>query len=145
MTKPNSASGKKEVYSLTEEHRAQLKPWADKWIANALRCGEYAPVEVESARQAIRGLYAAANLPTPAREIFCTSPISAAIAAGVAAGVWWLRKNPEKHPGLFARALTEADLLASIPIACAHVVAAGVAAIREEPAPTSSGFVMTPE
>ena len=25
-----------KLYTLTEEHRAQLKPWADKWIANAM-------------------------------------------------------------------------------------------------------------
>ena len=23
---------KRKLYSLTDEHRAQLKPWADKWI-----------------------------------------------------------------------------------------------------------------
>ena len=29
-------SNTKEKYTLTDEHRAQLKPWADKWIANAM-------------------------------------------------------------------------------------------------------------
>ena len=29
---------KRDLYELTPEHTAQLKPWADRWIANAMSC-----------------------------------------------------------------------------------------------------------
>jgi hypothetical protein len=110
---------KQKLYTLTEEHRAQLKPWADKWIANAMRTGPYAPEERESITAAMRGLYAAANLEAPTREVFAPSPICAAFAAGIASGVWWLREHPEKHHGLFRRSLSEADIHAAMHAACA--------------------------
>lgn len=112
-----SKKKKKKLYELTPEHRAQLEPWAKKWIANALRTSEYTPDQIASCKTAMRGLYRAANLEPPPREIFCAGPISAALAASIASGVWWLREHPEKHEGLFDRALTEEDIQAAMHLA----------------------------
>ena len=82
-------------YSLTPEHRAQLKPWADRWIANAMSTKAMDDHDKTEMKKAIRGLYEAANLTPPPddRIIFVPSPFVARFAGGFAAGVWWLRKN----------------------------------------------------
>ena len=82
-------------YTLTEEHRAQLKPWADKWISNALSTKPMDDMERNEIRVAIEGLYRAANLvpPPPHRIVFVPSPFVLRFAAGFAAGVWQLRGN----------------------------------------------------
>ena len=81
----------KKKYSLTEEHRAQLKPWADKWIANAMSTKAMDDEERELCRRAVVGMYAAAGLKAP-RVVFTPSPISAAFAAGFASWIWYCRK-----------------------------------------------------
>jgi hypothetical protein len=85
--------GKK--YELTPEHRAQLKPWADKWIANAMSTKAMDDEDRAAMRAAIKGLYEAANLepPPPNRIVFVPSPLVGNIAAGFAAAIWWLRDN----------------------------------------------------
>ncbi len=40
-------------YSLTPEHRAQLKPWADRWIANAMSTKPMDDHDREQMRSAI--------------------------------------------------------------------------------------------
>ena len=77
-------------YSLTEEHRAQLKPWTDKWIANAMSTKAMDEHDRNEMRKAIRGLYEAANMKPPPehRIIFVPSPFVARFAGGFAAGVW---------------------------------------------------------
>ena len=87
-------SKKPKLYSLTEEHRVQLKPWADRWIANAVRTGPYTELEKDNAREAVAKLYAAAGLLPPKNIVFADGPVSAALAAGISAGVWYYRKNP---------------------------------------------------
>jgi hypothetical protein len=124
-----------KIYSLTPEHRAQLKPWADKWIANALRTEPQTDSDRESMRVAMRGLYEAARLDAPPREVFAAGPISGAIAAGIAARVWWLRENPQRHAACFGRVLSEADLMSAIPLAVALVMRTAVPVSRGEPAP----------
>ena len=126
--------GTKKKYALTEEHRAQLKPWADKWIANALRTDPQSEQDKIAMRHAMRGLYAAAKLAPvdEAREVFCASPISAAIATCIASGVWWLRENPSRHTALFGRVLSEEEIVASIGPACSMAVTGGMRGVRME-------------
>jgi hypothetical protein len=85
---------KKKLYSLTEEHRAQLKPWTDKWIKNAMSTEPMSDGEKDICRQAVRESYAAAGKKEP-RVIFVPSPFVARFSAGFAAAIWWLRKNPK--------------------------------------------------
>jgi hypothetical protein len=117
----------KKLYSFDDhpEHRAELKPWADKWIANALSTAAMTDDDRELVTAAVFGLYDAAKLPAPKHVVFSASPISANISAGVAAGVWYLREHPEKHLQLFGRKLSEDELMASIAPACAFIVDCG--------------------
>ena len=81
-----------EKYSLTEEHKAQLKPWADKWIANALSTAPMTQEDRDICVTAAIGMYAAANLKAP-RVVFVSSPIVGAFAAGYAAAIVYRRKQ----------------------------------------------------
>ena len=86
--------GKKAAkYTLTDEHRAQLTSWADRWIANAMSCEPMDDTDREAMRVAIRGMYEAANLTPPLNIVFVPSPLVARVAAGFAAAIWWLRDN----------------------------------------------------
>jgi len=87
-------------YVLTEAHKAQFPAWRDKWIANALQTGPYDDDDKAACRVAVRGLYDAADLAAPTNEVFAAGPISAAFAASIASGVWWLRDNPGCCPGV---------------------------------------------
>lgn len=42
-------------YILTEEHKAQLKPWADRWIANAMSTKQMDEEEKNICREAVKG------------------------------------------------------------------------------------------
>jgi hypothetical protein len=59
---------KKKLYELTEEHRAQLKPWADKWIANAQNTTPMDDKDRDAMRVAVNGLYDAAKLGAPGAD-----------------------------------------------------------------------------
>ncbi len=132
----------KKLYELTDEHRAQLKPWADKWIANSLSTKQMDDDDRAAMRVAMAGMYAAAGLELVPehRQVFCSGPVTGAIAASIAGGVWWLRENPDRHIALFGRALGEHELLASLRYACAYAVAAamGVRPARRADTPTSA-------
>ncbi len=82
-------------YELTEEHKAQLKPWADKWIANAMRTRPMDDEDRAAMRVAIKGLYEAAGKTPPPdhRIVFVPSPFVARFAGGFAAAIWYLRKT----------------------------------------------------
>ena len=107
----------KAKYSLTEEHRAQLKPWADRLIKIAMRTTPQTPEERSKCIEAIHGLYDAAKLEHPKHVVFCASPIGAAIAATIAAGAWYLREHPE-----FMGAIPEPLLMQSVQAACSIAV-----------------------
>lgn len=80
-------------YELTEEHRAQLKPHADKWIANALSTKQMDDLDRDEMVKALVGLYAAAELKPVKRIIFVSSPFTLRFAAGFAAAIWHLRED----------------------------------------------------
>lgn len=84
-----SATATKAKYKLTPEHRAQLKPWADKWIKNALSTE---PMERERMKAAVLGQYKAAGLKEP-RIVFASSPFVMRFAAGFATQIWHEREN----------------------------------------------------
>ena len=108
-------------YSLTPEHRAQLKPHNDRWIAVAMRTEVQTDADREAARSAIRGLYRSAQLAPPANEVFCASPTTALLAGAMASGVWWLRDHPDRHAELFGRVLGEHDYRSAIHEASARL------------------------
>ena len=87
-----------KIYTLTDEHRAELPAWHARWVDVPLRTAPQTEEDRESVRLAVRGLYRVAKLKPPpsSREVFCASPIGAAIAASIASGAWWLRKNPKR-------------------------------------------------
>ena len=107
-------------YALTAEHRAQLKPWADRWIANALSTAAMTDEDRAACREAVAGMYAAAGLPTP-RVVFVASPFAAAFASGHAAA-WWYRHRNNADAVAAAHAAT--DAAAATAAATAAVVAA---------------------
>jgi hypothetical protein len=99
-----------QKYALTEEHRAQLQPWAQKWIANAMSTKPMDESDRSAMREAIRGLYKAAGLTPPPdhRIVFVPSPFVMRFAGGFAAAVWWLRKNAPPATRDATRDATEA-------------------------------------
>lgn len=96
----------KKLYSLTDEHRAQLPAWRDKWIANAMSTSPMTDEDRAITREAILGLYAAANKPAPKVIVFVPSPIVLRIAGGFAAAAIYMR-NHKKTKGLAQNLLNE--------------------------------------
>lgn len=84
---------KTKLYSLTPEHRAQLRPWAERWIANALSTKPMDDGDRTAMIDAVNGMYDAANLPRPKNIVFVPSPLVGRVAAGFAAAIWYDRKN----------------------------------------------------
>ena len=80
-------------YSLTDEHRAQLPAWRDQWIANTMSTAAMTEEDRRLCREAVLGLYSAANLPPPKHIVFVPSPFVLRFAGGFAAAVWWKAKN----------------------------------------------------
>ena len=72
----------KKLISLTEEHKAQIHPWHERWIKIAMRTKPQTEDEREIMRAAVKGLYKAANLEMPRYIIFGDSPVSCQITAG---------------------------------------------------------------
>ncbi len=98
MTRTNAAKvapAPRKKYELTPEHRAQLEPWRDRWIANAMSTKAMTDEEKAAAREAAKGLYRAAGLEPPPdhRIVFVPSPFVMRFAGGFAAGIWWLRRK----------------------------------------------------
>lgn len=102
---------KKYSFADHPEHEAQLEAWRDKWIANALSTE---PANREIMAKAVNGLYEAANLDLPLSILFVRSPLAVAIAGGVAAGIWWLRENPDEQQKMFNRVWTDSEMMAMI-------------------------------
>jgi hypothetical protein len=85
----------KKKYSLTEEHRAQLKPWAEKWIRNAMSTAPMTEEDRSICIGAVKRLYRAANLEPPLDRhiVFVPSPFVLRFASGFATWIWHLRNN----------------------------------------------------
>ena len=84
-------------YKLTPEHEAQLKPWADKWIANAMSTAPMTDEDRAVCVEAVKGLYEAIDKPMP-RVVFVSSPFVGRFAAGYASGLLH-RKQTTDVPG----------------------------------------------
>lgn len=97
------ARPRKKLYELTPEHRGQLKPWADRWIANAMSTRPMDEGDREAVRAAVVGLYGAAGLPQPKHVVFVPSPLVLALAGSFAAGIWHVSRH-----GLHGVAATDA-------------------------------------
>ena len=97
--KKHKTTKKLKLYTLTEAHKKTLKPWADKWIKNGLATGPMSLEEKLQVREAVKGLYRAANLipPPDHRIVFVSSPLILRFAAGFAAGIWYLRTQKNKR------------------------------------------------
>src|SRR5690349_9342525 len=80
-------------YTLTDEHRAQLRPWADRWIKNALRTEPLNEYDKGILVESMNGLYRAANMKPPAEVIFVPSPFAMRFLAGFKAGLLHLKKG----------------------------------------------------
>ena len=111
-----------EKYTLTPEHRAQLKPWADKWIANAFNTTKMDAAEVLQSKEHVIQLYKAANLKPPSieRVTFVSSTMIGAIVWGISSGVTWLRNKPERHKELFGAELSKDEMQHAKVLAVEH-------------------------
>lgn len=72
-------------YTLTAEHRKELDPWAEKWIANALSTKPMTSDEKMDCVQHVKELYQMVGMNAPEHIIFVPSPYVGAICAGFAA------------------------------------------------------------
>lgn len=95
----------KQKYVLTEEHRVQLKPWADKWINNAMSVRPMSADDKLDCIGHVNKLYEVAKLTKPEYVLFVSSPFALVVAGGFAAAICELG---EKAP------LTVVDLVKRI-------------------------------
>lgn len=72
----------KQITHLTDEQRAQMEPWARKWIANGLRTGD---TDWDTFESAMSECYRAAKLAPPRVFVRCPSPLVVALAGPIAA------------------------------------------------------------
>ena len=84
-------------YSLTPEHRAAMKPWANKWIANAMSTAAMTEEDRTICRGAVQRIYVAGGKepPPPERIVFVPSPFVLAFGTGFAAAIWYKRAATE--------------------------------------------------
>ncbi len=96
-------------YELTPEHREQLKPWAEKWIANGMSTKPMDDDDKAAMVEALKGQYEAANLPWHGRVVFVPSPVVARFAAGS----WPRERQEEFSRSVRPQALTARNAVAS--------------------------------
>ena len=125
----------KKLYSLTDEHRAQLKPWADKWIANAMSTAAMTDLDREICRDAVRRLYEAGGcVPPPVeRIVFVSSPMVMRFAAGAAAWIWYQRSATDSATDSATYSATDSATYSATDIATASATdSATESAINEK-------------
>ena len=99
----------KTKYTLTDEHRAQLGPWAEKWIRNALSTKPMDDADRAAMVDAVHGLYDAAHLPRPKAVVFVPSPLVGQVSAAFAAAICYERRtSPPDATWAATRDATEA-------------------------------------
>lgn len=95
-------------YKLTDEHRAQLRPWADRWIKNALRTDPMNEYDKGILMESMKGLYKAANMKPPKEVLFVASPFAMRFLAGFKAGVMHLASGKKTNDSMgYIERLTE--------------------------------------
>src|SRR4051812_13379648 len=100
-----SNATRKKIDRLTPEQLAQIPAWNEKWMKIILATG---PTDRPLVEAAVHGLYAAANLAKP-KVIFVPSPLVAALAGSISAGIWWLRsKTGQEHAKKYFQTATSA-------------------------------------
>ena len=77
----------KKKFELTDAHRAQFKPWADKWIANAMSTTPMTADDKLDCIKHVKKLYSVAKLDEPKHILFVSSPFALVIAGGLAAAI----------------------------------------------------------
>lgn len=92
-------------YQLTDEHRAQLRPWADRWIKNALRTEPLNEYDKGILVESMNGLYKAAEKPPPKEVIFVPSPFTMRFLAGFKAGLLHLNAGKKGQSLRYMEAL----------------------------------------
>ena len=78
----------KEKYKLTNEHQAQLKPWADRWIANAMSTQPMSADDKLDCVTHVNNLYKAANLNPPEHVLFVSSPMALVLVGGLVSAIY---------------------------------------------------------
>lgn len=79
-----------EKYILTEEHKAQQKPWADKWIKIAMSTESMTDKDKELCRGYVNDMYDVTKIPRPEHILFSPSPIATSIIGGFATAIYHL-------------------------------------------------------
>jgi hypothetical protein len=82
---------------ITPEEKEKMDKLTKKWIKNALQTGE---TDKEKLIGAIKRLYKVSGLKEP-RVVIVPSPKVMALAYGIAAGIWYLRKNKKLMPKIY--------------------------------------------
>lgn len=84
-----------KLYSFDDhpEHKDQLDAWAKKWIANALRTEPMNEEDRRIMRASIIAMHEIVKILPPQNIVFAAGPITAAVAAALAAAVWALRED----------------------------------------------------
>lgn len=87
---------KKRIESLTDEQKALLPVYRDKWMKIGL-CTE--PADRPRAERAIRQMYTAAALNPPKQILWVTSPLAGAIVSAILKDESFWRRVSESSPG----------------------------------------------
>lgn len=77
----------KVKYTLTPEHKLQLKPWADKWIKIAMSTTPMSADDKLDCVKYVGQLYEAAELKKPKYVLYVRSPVELSIIGGFAAAI----------------------------------------------------------
>jgi len=79
--------------TLTAEHEAQLQPWGEKWIKNAMSCEQMTEEEKTTCRSAVDLLYEYSDLKKPEATVFVDSVFILRVSGGLAGAIWFNREE----------------------------------------------------
>jgi len=113
------------LYALTPEHTAQLKPWADRWIANALSTAPMTEADKLETTNALKALYAACQLNPDPRVVFVSSPFAGAYVAGTVLALQ--AAGRKRLPADYSAWPEEARVLAAAVVAASGLATRGAA------------------